>query len=392
MRTVSMLLAGVAALLITAPVQAATVDEVIAKHIEARGGRDSWAAIESMKITGSYTAFSKVSPFTLHKKRDNLFHIDHVLDDKRVIIGYDGEVAWWDNPWRQEGVQKIGGIDFTAQERNFDFVTPLFDVGQAGYTAKLLGDVEVEGIPAVGIELTRPDETVETWYLDPETHLELARMSPGSDFGNPMPQLTFFDDFREVHGVVIPFLTEAQWYTRSRAMQIEEVAINVDIDDAMFAMPAPEGMGPLLDIVGNWNVAVQQRQQPGQDWQNSERSSSIESLFGGGVVRETYTTAGGNQVLRTLSYDRFKKRYRVTEVNDARNLMDVLEGTIDDDGRLSLNNVETDTSWAGFGMTFHTRAEFFDIGADGFSLEEAISIDGGENWFVAGKSTYTRAE
>jgi hypothetical protein len=97
-------------------------------------------------------------------------------------------------------------------------------------------------------------------------------------------------------------------------------------------------------------------------------------------------------VLRTLSYDRFQQRYRATEVNDVRNLMDVMEGEFDEAGRLTLSNVESGTSWAGFGMTFHTRAEFFDISSDGFTLEEAISIDGGENWFVAARSIYTRAE
>ena len=38
------------------PTQAATVEEVIAKHVEARGGREAWEGIETMKLTGEFTA------------------------------------------------------------------------------------------------------------------------------------------------------------------------------------------------------------------------------------------------------------------------------------------------------------------------------------------------
>ena len=44
---------------------AMTVEEVIAKHVAAHGGTEALAAIQSMKITGQYQAFSQIAPFTL---------------------------------------------------------------------------------------------------------------------------------------------------------------------------------------------------------------------------------------------------------------------------------------------------------------------------------------
>ena len=66
-------------------------------------------AVQSMKITGQFTAFSKIRPFTLHRKRDLRYHMDHTLGDKPVVIGFDGKTAWWDNHWLQEGAQAVGG-------------------------------------------------------------------------------------------------------------------------------------------------------------------------------------------------------------------------------------------------------------------------------------------
>ena len=58
--TKSLLATAVLGLAISASA-AMELDDVIARHIEARGGKDAWEAVESMKITGSYTAFSQVS-------------------------------------------------------------------------------------------------------------------------------------------------------------------------------------------------------------------------------------------------------------------------------------------------------------------------------------------
>jgi hypothetical protein len=374
-----------------APVAAATVEEVISKHVEAKGGQDAWNAIESMRITGSFTAFSQVSPFTLHREREQRYHIDHVLDGKLVVIGYDGNVAWWDNHWYQEGAQKISGPDLGVVMRETEFTTPLFDYEGKGFAVKFLEENEIEGIPAIGIELTRPDESVEKWYLDPDTYLELARLSPGSDFGRATEQQTFYDDFREVEGVQIPFFTETQWYTRDRVMVIDSVEVNVDIDDALFSMPAPPGMGPFMVLDGSWKVSVQQRNQPEAPWNESERESTIESLMGGAAMRERFTSQG-NEVIRVLSFDRFQERYRVTEISGRTGLMDVREGEIGDDGRLVVTNVESGTTWSGFGMTFHARMSIFDVESDSFAVEFETSIDGGENWFLNGKAAYTRAE
>jgi len=180
-----------------APATSMTLDEVLAKHIEANGGREAWSRITSMKMTGTFTSFSKVSPFTLHKKRDNAYHMDHTLDDKLVVIGVQGESAWWDNHWFQVGAQPISGVDLAVVMRDAEFEPALFHVGrEGGGKAELIGESDLEGIPTIAIKLTLPSEAEETWHLDPKSYLAIGRDSTGSDFGRPMPQRTFFEDYR----------------------------------------------------------------------------------------------------------------------------------------------------------------------------------------------------
>jgi hypothetical protein len=375
-----------AAALAVAPAAAMTVDEVIAKNIEARGGADNWSKVESIALSGEFTAFSKTAPFKMQRTSEDEYYFDHILDNKRVVIGYDGEVAWWEHTWMMPGAQTITGLDLGVLMQEIDFPSPLFDYREKGYQVKLVGE------PSIAIELTRPDETVETWHLDPDTYLEIGRISPGSDFGTPMEQRTFYDDYREVDGVVIPFLQEWQWYTRDRIMYVEEARINDGIDEDLFRMPPHPGMAELLPLVGTWDVKVEQSQRPGADWQESSRESVIESQLNGGLLQERYESEDGDDVVRTVTYDRFENTYRITMIDGRETQLDVCEG-VKEDGRIVVNNLETGVKQYAFGgqMQFNHQVSLFDVAEDGFKVEHARSMDGGENWFTFMKLTYTRA-
>ncbi len=397
LRTLSLLAVSGLALCWASVTTAMTVDEVIEKHIEARGGLDAWARIHNLKATGSYTGFSKVSPFTLHRERvgdstDKVakYHLDHILDDKQVTIGFDGETAWWINLWYQvPWAQQMGGQDLKVFMQDLDFESPFFYYREKGYKVDLLGEGDLDGQKALRLQLTRPDQSVETWYLDPKTYLEIGYDSEGSDFGRQVPQRAFIEDFREVDGVMIPHYVEKQWYTRLRTMEIAEVETNLEIDDDLFHMPLPGEMGLMRAMVGTWNVGAEQRQSPEAPWQEIEMVSTVTARMGGALLEETFVSDQGIKIVRSLTYDRFKERFRLTQINSFTSHLDVQEGDYED-GRLTVSNTETNTSWQGFGRTFHQRLSIFDITPDGFKMEAEQSVDGGENWFVDQKATYTR--
>lgn len=377
--------------LAAAPAAGMTVEQTIEKHVQAKGGRAAWDAIRSLRLSGQCTAFSETHPFTLLRVRPDRYRLDHQFGSKRVVLAYDGEGGWQDSEWMQQGAQPARGPDLATLLRDADFVTPLFDWKDRGYEVKLLNRADVDGVPALGIEVQRPDSLREVWYLDPGTYLELARDSPGSDFGQPMPQRTWYEDFRRVAGVMIPHHVESQWYTRERVLQIDKVETNVEIDEALFRLPPPTGMAPLLPLVGTWDVAVETRQQPEAPWSPSERRSTLESLLRGALLEERFTTSEGAEVLRTLSYDRYRKKYRLTEIETSTTAMNVEDGDFDEQGRLVLSNLTTGTPTEMMGTKIYERLSILDIAADGFRVEVEVSFDGGANWFLAGKATYRKA-
>jgi hypothetical protein len=206
-----------------------------------------------------------------------------------------------------------------------------------------------------------------------------------------VPQRTFYDDFRKVGDVTIPHLTDTQWLTRSRVMQIERVEINATIDEAVFRMPPRVGMAELQPLVGTWSVVSASRSGPEAEWEESERVSTVEAVLHGGLLHERFTMGSGALVLRTLSFDRVNQNYLLTQIDETSARLDVYRGALDDSDRLVVSNVETGTaSKDRSGATVHARISFLDIGEDGFRLEYESSTDGGESWFLASKATYRR--
>ena len=108
------------------------------------------------------------------------------------------------------------------------------------------------------------------------------------------------------------------------------------------------------------------------------------------LLSASYATPDGEEVRWTLSFDTFRKVYRLTEFSSSAGYMDIEEGTFDDAGKLTLSNVATELPYLVADLTVFSRFSVSELSADGFKIEREASIDGGESWFVAVEEVYTR--
>ena len=219
-----------------------TADDVIRKNIEARGGADNWAQLESFTMEGIYVSFSEPAPFKIWRQRPDLYRFDSVRINKTVIHAYDGRKAWWSNPLFGPAFEKPQVI---PAENNLDKVTlreRLFEPVYWNYTEKS-HQVELEGQDIFDdkdcykLKVTLADAAVEYWYIDVETFLEVGMTGDTYDFGIKNNLEMFFGEYQEVDGVIFPFLIESEYGQRYRSMEIEKIEINTEIDPSVFVMP-----------------------------------------------------------------------------------------------------------------------------------------------------------
>ena len=78
--------------------------------------------------------------------------------------------------------------------------------------------------------------------LDATTWLEVAIDATVYDYTQgpqPMTERTFFSDFREVGGLVLPHHVAIEFGARLEEMTVEKVVLGAEIDDDHFRFPGP---------------------------------------------------------------------------------------------------------------------------------------------------------
>ena len=371
-------------------------EEIVARHIAAHGGYENWTGIESMKITGNFTSFSEVKPYTEFKARGGKFYSDHHKGQFRVLEGCNGTTYWVDDPWFELGFPHVAnGAEEYVIRQKAEFCTPFLNYREKGYEVAYEGVEETEGVDCHKLALTRPDGKTETWYLDTSTFLEVSSVSRWADFAGPVMQQVFYDDFREVGGIVLPFYTERVFSIRHRVVEIENVEINPDFDHEIFELPLSPEMQKLKFMEGSWKVALETMGRSGSLQLSDSTTSEIHFVESKNLLRENigYTSYFPIERIVEWSYNSETGSYLMTTFNSFYSSMTVFTGTANAD-TISFRKVQLPSPGEETPESQQTEAKYTITRPEEnrMVIEFAQSRDGGENWGIAQRFTYTRVE
>src|ERR1043165_2982850 len=100
MRTIMKLKFGmlmIALMGVCLPATAQTVDDIVAKHIAARG-LDKLKTVKTIVLTGRLTGPGMEAPVTVRLKRPSRYRLDMKLGGNQITEATDGKVAWRAEP------------------------------------------------------------------------------------------------------------------------------------------------------------------------------------------------------------------------------------------------------------------------------------------------------
>lgn len=226
------------------PTPTLALEEVLARYEAARGGRERWRALRSIEMKGTFTSFSEEAPFTLRRKRPNLYRFDSRMIQKEMILAQDARGPWWLYPlYGVESPAKMEEAPVVVMTaRDAEIEPALFGYQEKGHKVVLAGRGDVSGQETLRLELTRSNGWVETWHIDPRTYLEVAVDSKVFDYSQTseaMQERAYFSDFRTVDGLVIPHRIEKEYGARHTVTRVERIRVNPEVEGGVFAMPAP---------------------------------------------------------------------------------------------------------------------------------------------------------
>jgi len=213
-----------------------TVDAVVARNLEAKGGLERLKAVQTIKQTASLSMMGMDATMTLYSKRPNLVRQEITVAKEKVINAFDGDTPWIINP--MIGAPRpiiVSGpqADMIKEQSGFD--GPLVDYKTRGVI------VSVEGLEPAGdrtlvhLKLVSPKSLqIRHLYLDSVTYLD-AKLSTEQD------KLTLdqeFLDYRDVEGIKVPFLIRASTNGVVQSeITVQKVEFNTKMDDTLFRMP-----------------------------------------------------------------------------------------------------------------------------------------------------------
>jgi outer membrane lipoprotein-sorting protein len=240
MRSTARLLSA-AALLVAAGASAETADDVIARHIAARGGMEKIKAIQSVDMKVKANQQGLEFPGRLEWKRPDKLRLEMTIQGKTMVQAYDGKTAWAIMPFLgSPDPQAMSADDAKDVIEQADMDGPIIDYKAKGNAVELVGREDVDGAPADKLKVTRKNGDVSYVYVDAESGLTVKETSKRKQQGSEVEIDSYMTNFKPVNGVLFPFAIENKVQGKSIGQfTIEDVKPNVAIEDQAFAMPAP---------------------------------------------------------------------------------------------------------------------------------------------------------
>lgn len=227
---------------------AQTADELIAKNLEARGGMAKIKAINTLRQTGRVTQGSFTAQVAQENKRPGMIRQTFTVQGMTEIDAYDGKTPWRISPFEGRRDPEIMGEDAARTIiEDSDFDGPLVDYQKKGNKVENIGPGTLDGDSVLRLKVTLKNGDVVTYYLDPDTFLEIRVERMQFIRGTMHETVTDLGSYKPAGGVMYPTSISSgppdNPQQRSR-VTIDKIEVNVPIPDTDFEMPTTSHSGP----------------------------------------------------------------------------------------------------------------------------------------------------
>lgn len=247
---------GIATLLLATSTFAQSVDEVVARHRAAIGGKTAIGRVQDRVETWALSVdmFGTTSTGKLlvkSKRPDRLiqkFDVDVSGQQIDWLIGFDGESGWEDN---QGAVSPVEGSEL-VELRHLAWRVNLGELlwhEEAEADLKLLEEAELDGKRVILLELVPKEGKKVTYALDGETYL--IRRITGSTIVQGVEaemdvRLTSYrsvEGVRVADGLSVEITVPEMGVQFAYRLKLEEMKLNTGLEDSDFVGPFGTGVG-----------------------------------------------------------------------------------------------------------------------------------------------------
>lgn len=208
--------------------------KIIDEYLKASGGARNIAKIQTLSLEGTFSnsADEKSGAYTFNTKFPNRYYSELTIGEKSTIEAYNGKSAWQQLDGG-EITTLTGAEGFQLEAAGQYYNSRLTNVKKIKLLAAFVGHVQVRGKEALQIELTTPSNLKRQIFFDPATHLIVKESAA---IGGVRQEI-WYDDYRPVSGIRLPYKIELHRDSQVFQIQIIRASINRTIGERVFDFP-----------------------------------------------------------------------------------------------------------------------------------------------------------
>jgi len=222
----------------TTAAYAQTADDIIAKHLDAMGGKDKLSTITSLHMEHTASFMGNDAPSSTTVLNGKGFRNESEFNGQKVVRVYTDKGGWSINPFAgSEDPQAMPAEQYKAGEDEI-YVDPFLNYADRGAKAELQGQEKVGDVNAYKIKLTNKDSSSSTYYLDPSTYYVIQILSSTIMMGQEMEVKSNLSDFKKTdQGFVVPQTIQVSIGDQfTMTSKLNKIDVNPTVDPSVFEM------------------------------------------------------------------------------------------------------------------------------------------------------------
>jgi hypothetical protein len=217
-----------------------SAEQILDKYVQAIGGAQKLGGITSFIGKGTSAGYGPegTRPIEIFARAPgSRTTIIHTLDGDNTTT-FDGRSGWIAAPHKPVPLMALSGSDLDGIRLDAELTFPARIKETLGQWRAGLA-TEIDDKPVQVVQGTGAGGVLATFYFDGASGLLVRLVRYASSKVGRLPTQIDYADYRDVSGIKVPFKFKMTWLDGLEDVQLTDVQLNVPIDAAKFATPAP---------------------------------------------------------------------------------------------------------------------------------------------------------
>jgi hypothetical protein len=234
MKNIVLLVIFVVGIVLFQYVQSHSVDEIIRKYLDARGGQHKLNAIRSIYMEGSRRMMETQIPVKVSIVQNKLYRNDFKINDLPGYSIITPAQGWTCIPTRSTNAEPIPGDQISGMQLQLDIAGPLVNYKAKGHKAELQGKEMIDGKETYKIKMTLHNKEEIYYYIDKESSLLIqSKQINVNDASQEI--ITNYSDYKMFDGVMFPqTISNPAEGIMQGSTTFDTIVVNKDIDESQY--------------------------------------------------------------------------------------------------------------------------------------------------------------